>query len=80
MKNVIKYLSLFLVWGIFLGIEIIFAVLFYKEATRFPVELVGPSRKEDAILAVIIITIVVFFCLSCLVFCMESYMEKSRYF
>ena len=65
MKNVIKYLSLFLVWGIFLGIEIIFAVLFYKEATRFPVELVGPSRKEDAILAVIIITIVVFF--ACLV-------------
>ncbi|WP_308009761.1 hypothetical protein [uncultured Fusobacterium sp.] len=65
MKNVIKYLSLFLVWGIFLGIEIIFAVLFYKEATRFPVELVGPSRKEDAILAVIIITIVVF--LACLV-------------
>lgn len=65
MKNVIKYLSLFLVWGIFLGIEIIFAVLFYKEATRFPVELVGSSRKEDAILAVIIITIVVF--LACLV-------------
>ncbi len=42
-----------------------FCCSFYKEATRFPVELVGPSRKEDAILAVIIITVVVF--LACFV-------------
>lgn len=42
MKKMIKYLSLFLVWGILLSIEIIFAVVLYKEATRFPVELVGP--------------------------------------
>lgn len=65
MKNVIKYLSLFLVWGIFLSIEIIFAVVLYKEATRFPVELVGPSRKNDAVFAILIITAVVF--LACFV-------------
>ena len=60
MKKMIKYLSLFLVWGILLSIEIIFAVVLYKEATRFPVELVGPSRKEDAVFAILIITAVVF--------------------
>ncbi|MEQ3308804.1 hypothetical protein AAA294_15135 [Fusobacterium varium] len=65
MKKVIKYLSLFLIWGILLSIEIIFAVVLYKEAIRFPVELVGPSRKEDAVFAILIITVVVF--LACII-------------
>ncbi|MCD7980282.1 MAG: hypothetical protein LUF31_06865, partial [Fusobacterium sp.] len=65
MKKMIKYLSLFLVWGILLSIEIIFAVVLYKEATRFPAELVGPSRKEDAVFAILIITVVVF--LACII-------------
>ena len=65
MKNKIKYLSLFSVWGILLSINIFFAAVLYKEATRFPVELVGPARRRDAILAVSIITAVVF--LACIV-------------
>ena len=61
MKNKIKYLSLFSVWGILLSINIFFAAVLYKEATRFPIELVGPARRRDGILAVSIITVVVFF-------------------
>lgn len=60
MKSSMKYLSLFLVWGIFLSIEAIFAVALYEEATRFPVELVGTSRRDDAVFAMLIISAVVF--------------------
>ncbi|MDU1909615.1 hypothetical protein [Fusobacterium sp.] len=59
MKSKKKYLYLFIVWGIFISLEIIFIITFYLEIIMSPIEIVGVEEKQNVFYGILSISLII---------------------